>query len=103
MIELPANAVEEAAYAANLDISNIYYEYSGRGMYGEKCFGIVHQGIGDLIRFLFRLKEELVDREPVSGPDWYLADLEWATGACQDSMGLRTITYWPNVKVKKED
>ena len=51
--------------------------YSGRGMYGKTCLGIV-----------------------CDNPDTVkkMASKKKITGACQDSMGLDYIVYWPSVK-----
>lgn len=68
---------------ANLEIRS----YSGRGMYGDYCFGIVCSGAGELMRFILIVKEALDD----DALDTFLG------GPREDSMGYRTIYYWPNV------
>jgi len=54
-------------------------EYSGRGMYGKSCLGIVCDDPSDCI-------EEAVVRG--------------IRGACRDSMGKQAIVYWPSIKVE---
>lgn len=68
-----------------MDSGRAYPDYSGRGMFGQKCFGIVG-GIGDLVTFMM----ELVKEEP---------DLaqEMASYIQHDSMGLDSIYYFPDV------
>lgn len=56
--------------------------YSGRGMYGRTCFGIVGHA-GDLATFLMGVSEDTREK---------LQD-GWRT----DNMGLDTIYYWQNV------
>ena len=51
--------------------------YSGRGMYGSTCYGIVTDD-----------PEELIDRAIELG----------LRGECTDSMGLSTIVYWKNIR-----
>ena len=51
--------------------------YSGCGMYGKTCLGIVCE-----------------DPDTVKK----MANEEKITGACQDSMGLDYIVYWPKIK-----
>lgn len=51
--------------------------YSGRGMYGSTCYGIVTDD-----------PDGLVERAVELG----------LKGACTDSMGLSTIVYWKNIR-----
>ena len=93
MIELPRSAVEDAAWDADLDIEeDLRFDYSGRGMYGAKCFGIV----GDDTKFLkFLIK--FAEREP---------DLAWelTDRVATDSMGREAIMYFVGATVvDKED
>ena len=61
--------------------------YSGRGMYGEQCIGVVGY-LSDLIAFVLLVAE----REKDLAQD-ELTQLTW------DSMGLSTIYYWPKLAV----
>lgn len=68
-------------------------DYSGRGMYGKTCLGIVtdaslwklHSAIAEVASYDDSLSA-LSDNEP-----------------CVDDMGLSNIYYWPNVSVIAED
>jgi hypothetical protein len=67
-------------------IQRIYTDYSGRGMYGAKCFGVI------------------VDR--YSYNDLMEKFEEMGVGGSSDNMGLDMIIYWPRYKyeqVKAED
>ena len=55
--------------------------YSGRGMYGEQCWGIVHDNAYEVIE---------------------VAALHGLTGAQVDSMGLSSIVYWPRLRYNKD-
>lgn len=67
------SAKEKIEEAANGD-RTLYTEYSGRGMYGKTCIGIV-----------------------CDDPEDVIAEVG-VRGAQMDSMGRRTIVYWPKVK-----
>lgn len=70
------------------DSDTIRTDYSGRGMYGDRCFGIVVADQREAARVLVNLATldgdlavELADR--------------WTT----DSMGMTTIVYFPGVAI----
>jgi hypothetical protein len=61
-----------------------YADYSGRGMYGRTCVGIVldYNAVADLSEAIRDAgAEDVLDRE----------------GRSQDSLGLGTIIYWTGV------
>lgn len=93
-MEISRTHIENAAYEADLDTEeDIYWEYSGRYMYGEKCFGIVGS-VSDFARFLVMLT--YLD----DGPD---EAYELSQRVNTDSMGRSTIFYFPGVKVVGDD
>lgn len=63
--------------AADIVGGELYEGYSGRGMYGQRCYGIVCDDYVSCI-------------ETVA--------LQGITGANTDSMGLQSIVYWPNIQ-----
>jgi hypothetical protein len=73
-------------------------DYSGRGMYGKKCLGFVIErndsplrAFGGMLASLSSLNGARVKSD--------LSDLsELMLEACEDSMGLGTIVYFPKVK-----
>lgn len=87
--ETVITAIEDAG----LDPQALYDDYSGRGMYGKECFGIVVESTAEAVKFLIalarNLEAELADE---------LAD-NWTT----DSMGYGTIVYFPRFTVSEED
>lgn len=62
---------------ANEVDGTIYEEYSGRGMYGKTCIGIVCNNAIDCIES---------------------AAAKGITGAKTDNMGKSMIVYWPHIK-----
>lgn len=92
MVEIDRSVVEEAAWAADLDTEKALYDgYSGRGMYGRKCFGVVGS-MEDYSKFLVQLTQT----DP---------DLAWdlAQSVASDSLGLDNIFYFPGYQLANED
>lgn len=87
MIELDREEVHAALYDAGLDRESLYEGYSGRAMYGDKCFGIVGDD-SDLIRFV-----QAASSRELEDPG------DWLPNVRSDGMGLQTIYYWPGVTV----
>ncbi len=81
---LTAEQVEALHNAADTVDGEIVTGYSGRGMFGDECVGVVLQDEGDLFTFARQLDDELA--ELLGNPRW-------------DSMGLREIAYWPRWSV----
>lgn len=91
------------------DLSEVYKDYSGRYMYGQTCVGWVHNS--GSIRFgaaLFQAIVSVAKDNPDSSDEllsmahnenWY-GITNFIGGAREDSMGLGTITYFPNLRVK---
>lgn len=77
----------ELVYALDLDQDAIYPEYSGRGMYGRTCVGIVLDRYTDTNQALLG----------VALADTFGTDDAWdiARAMRTDSMGLGTIVYFP--------
>lgn len=77
-------------------------DYSGRGMFGEQCFG--YEPEYDACNIFLWMLSQLFDE----GEDWEFYDEVKAlieAGAfeseCSDSMGLGTIIYYPHLQVEK--
>jgi hypothetical protein len=100
----------DAARDLGLDFRN---DYSGRGMYGRECVGVVGD-VRSFAQILLRVAEERIDhelalpdmeREPSawSGEDSSRVRREWdrvfdaLTRATWDSMGRDLIFYWPDL------
>lgn len=88
--------VYEAEIPFDDDIEEVVrYDYSGRGMYGRSCVGIIGT-FGDAYRFLNGLRATA--SEPIAeGLDEYAVD-ELADETKTDDMGYSTIYYWPTLQ-----
>jgi hypothetical protein len=76
---------------ADLPTSNdrsVYAAYSGRGMFGGACFGVVFRTVADFAGFMVALTQENA---------WLASDL--ADRVQTDSMGLDTIYYFPGYQL----
>lgn len=84
------HTLEDAADYADLDPdADIRTNYSGRGMFGKTCLGLVYDSLSDLLVFVAYLAREDEDH------------LDWISRVRQDSMGMSTIAYWPSVSVEE--
>ena len=80
MTVLTADQIDDMHEAAHTVDGEIYPDYSGRGMFGDECVGVVLKDEGDLFRFAWNLPDDFA--ELLGNPEW-------------DNMGLREIAYWP--------
>lgn len=81
--------VQLAVIDAGLADEALRIDYSGRGMYGQGCVGIVGSP-ADGTMFALKLSEEVED-----------VDFEvLAESARTDDMGRQRITYWPGYQVE---
>lgn len=72
-----------------LSDEELYDGYSGRFMFGEKCFGIVCMNAGDIAGFAAALV--------INGVE----EVEWLREGRLDQLGLRMIAYFPGVKLSE--
>lgn len=77
--------------------------YSGRGMFGEECLGIVGS---DTTTVIYKIMEVIMDEygdEKDTQLELFheLAEM-LSDGSEQDSMGLQCIVYFPYVEIDKE-
>jgi len=68
----------------------IYENYSGRGMFGRTCLGVVVRQGYSFMDFLMKLTKYM-DDNGVEDTDFSLE------GVSYDALGLDTIVYFPNV------
>ena len=66
--------------AADIVGGELYKSYSGRGMFGQKCYGIV-------------CDDPLACVETVA--------IQGIAGANYDNMGLRYVVYWPAIRYEE--
>ena len=85
-------------------------DYSGRGMYGATCFGIVTGSLATVAKEFDRALCDVISAcasyEPevnaIAEEAEELRDMDIFRGYCQDSMGLDYIVYFPGVTVEDE-
>lgn len=75
--------------------ADIDFHYSGRGMFGDRCVGVVASDTEDVTRFTQELARIAITHGMVP------LDLDKAVSALgepsRDSMGTRTVHYWTAV------
>ncbi|MBU5473577.1 hypothetical protein [Roseburia sp. MSJ-14] len=84
--------VEEAIrkYVDENEGYEIYENYSGRGMFGRKCLGVVVKQGCSFMDFLMKLTKYMDDNN-VDDVDFKLE------GTTYDNLGLDTVVYFPNI------
>lgn len=84
--------IEEAIrnYVSECEEYEIYENYSGRGMFGRKCLGVVVKQGYSFLDFIINLTRYLDDND-VEDADFKLE------GATYDNLGLDTVVYFPNI------
>lgn len=84
--------VEEAIknFISENEQYELYENYSGRGMFGRTCLGIIVQRNDSFIDFIIKLTKYLDDND-VDDIDFKLE------GATYDNLGLDTVVYFPNI------
>lgn len=68
----------------------IYENYSGRGMFGRSCLGVVVKQGYSFMEFIIKLTKYL-DDNGIEDVDFSLE------GVSYDALGLDTIVYFPNI------
>lgn len=92
---IPRDALEQLAINADLDLEDeLRLDYSGRGMYGSTCIGIVGS-VTTLTHFIRTLSEQVL----VGEENGLVPFLEEVHNVRQDSMGRDQIFYWPYITV----
>jgi hypothetical protein len=72
------------------DEYELYEGYSGRGMFGARCLGVIVRGNCSYMEFLLHLTRYMCDNDV----DDDTLELE---GVSVDSLGLDTIVYFPRI------
>ena len=71
-------------------------DYSGRGMYGDTCFGIVHSDSESMVALAIVDALFTVDEMTLAGPAEVLMQAQQILRTTRnDSMGRSAITYFP--------
>ena len=68
----------------------LYENYSGRGMFGWTCLGVIVQQNDSFMDFIIKLTKYL-DDNGIEDVDFSLE------GVSYDALGLDTIVYFPNI------
>lgn len=94
---------DDAEYLADrAGMEGIVEDYSGRGMYGETCLGMIYT-TPDAVA-LVQLGWALRDVEEEWAEETGVVILwEMMTSARTDSMGLDSIVYFPNITIRQDD
>lgn len=84
--------VEEAIknFISENEQYSLYENYSGRGMFGRTCLGVIVQRNDSFMDFIINLTRYLDDND-VDDIDFKLE------GATYDNLGLDTVVYFPNI------
>lgn len=69
---------------------SLYENYSGRGMFGRTCLGVIVQRNDSFIDFIIKLTKYL-DDNGIEDVDFSLE------GVSYDALGLDTIVYFSNI------
>lgn len=97
---IPRSIITDALYDAGLTDDNLHDGYSGRFMYGAKCFGIVGSAT-DYTKFMIALATALArddDADLMFG--WDMNDL--ADAVRTDDMARDTIFYFPGYTIAED-
>jgi hypothetical protein len=90
-------AVSRAAIESVLeDDEDFRTDYSGRGMYGATCFGIVTSNVP---RTLMLMATGIIEASDIEGGEGIDLVSELAGVARVDSMGLSSIVYFPGYEL----
>jgi hypothetical protein len=92
-VEISKETILETVIQAGLAEDDIRWAYSGRGMYGKRCFGIV----GSLLDYTAFLLE--LSAIPRSDADYWDLAMELSQRVSTDNMAYQTIYYFPGVEV----
>lgn len=93
-ITITRTDVEDAINDAGLGMDDVHvrHGYSGRGMYGDKCFGIDFETNADMIAFVAAFSYRACQK----GEDIP----EWLRDVRTDDMGRGIVAYWPRVALE---
>lgn len=81
------NAADDCGFAIRSD-------YSGRGMFGQECFGIVANSVGKVVASILR---------NIDDPDVIEEFSDVLENLHTDSMGKSSIFYFPNFRFGEEE
>lgn len=100
-IKTLGHIIKECAYQLDIDHRD---DYSGRGMYGARCVGIVgsprdlNTVLKEVIKILAYDMTELMIADPDATPIAFEKAIDELFKYRTDHMGMDMIFYWPNLK-----
>lgn len=103
LIETMASAINNNC--AEMRSNSITITYSGRGMYGIECLGVVlndHDMSGYKVDFLDEVAEVLVDSDDKDTKALFKDMKANMRSPSRDSMGLSVIEYYTRIKIPSE-
>lgn len=80
--------------AENEDKYEICEDYSGRGMFGRRCLGVIIRRGNSCMEFMMNLTSYL----NANASDDESLDLGAFEGMCTDDFGLDSIVYFPSIQ-----
>lgn len=97
-LKIPNDLFHEAVQDSGYELEDFRLNYSGRGMYGDTCIGIVSENaVGAAISFSIALFVNAFTR----GDHEYLSSLrQHLENPSTDSLGRRQIAYWPEMQLE---
>jgi hypothetical protein len=107
-ITFTTDFLDQVCDTLNLDGDNIRTDYSGRGMAGDTCLGIVVDDYTNATQVGAALMMLVLAEKQAADDDFDILydgdDLLEVLGRTRtDSMGLDQIVYWPNITVADND
>lgn len=98
------NFVSFLDYIVAEDDDTIIKHYSGRGMYGETCVGFVtNNPIRDITNLCLNVNEEAEHYFKAESDEFIDMVRKVLPSAKTDSMGLKTVVYFPNVSLPNDE
>ena len=91
-LTIPHDKIDDILDEADVE-ADVRENYSGRGMYGDTCFGLTVDRESEMFKF-FVAAGHILDMEDA---------MTLASSAHSDNMGRSIIFYFPGVKLSDED
>ncbi|GBD40754.1 hypothetical protein HRbin39_00123 [bacterium HR39] len=77
--------------------------YSGRGMYGKGCLGVVAEDVGEALARAAEALAEVAEEEGHGVPGFARLLAQLMREARWDGMGLGVVVYWENLPPPPEE
>lgn len=99
-MELDRKLIESALIEADINLKDVRWDYSGKWMFGKRCFGFTvdSNAMTAFGRFLIQLMLLADSRDEAEDIAGALADR-----VATDDMGKGTIVYFPGLQIAEDD